>query len=58
MKMQFSVFFLFIFSLFSLSSTDASPPTNFNQAKKIANQIFAENPITLYCGCDYNPGTN
>ncbi|HVV67969.1 MAG TPA: endonuclease [Gammaproteobacteria bacterium] len=41
-------------SLFWLITNSYSlPPTNFSQAKKIAGQIFSENPQTLYCGCRY-----
>lgn len=33
-------------------------PDNFIEAKKIANGIFADKPITLYCGCRYDIRTH
>jgi deoxyribonuclease-1 len=32
-------------------------PQNFTEAKRVARQIFARHPITLYCGCSYSPQT-
>jgi len=47
-----------VFSFFITIVAIANPPTNFNEAKEIASHIFSTNPITLYCGCHYNPLTN
>lgn len=41
--------------LFSiLIGIHAEAPHNFRQAKKIAVQLFAQHPYTLYCGCAYH----
>lgn len=32
----------------------SAPPQCFNQAKKIAGQLFAEHQQTLYCQCQYD----
>ena len=37
-----------------VASINAEPPSNFSKAKKIAGQIFKDNPKTLYCGCSYD----
>jgi deoxyribonuclease-1 len=29
-------------------------PSNFSQAKKIAGEVFAQHPLTIYCGCEFN----
>ena len=43
-----------VFCVVFLSSLcSANPPHNFPQAKKIAGQIFASHPQTLYCQCRY-----
>lgn len=57
MKNQFSAFLIAFFSVFALIHAHADTPTSFSQAKHIAGQIFAENPITLYCGCHYDSNT-
>ncbi len=29
-------------------------PANFSQAKRIAAEVFAQHPLTIYCGCQFN----
>lgn len=31
----------------------ASPPNNYEAAKRVANGLFSSHKMTLYCGCDY-----
>lgn len=51
-------YFIQVFVAFSalicINLSGAAPPSTFSQAKKIAAQIFAQNPYTLYCGCQYD----
>ncbi len=44
----------FFIGLLLPTLSHAQVPENFNQAKKVAGQIFAQNPVTLYCGCQYS----
>lgn len=41
-----------VFLFFSTPVT-AEPPKSFNSAKRILKEIYADNPQSFYCGCDY-----
>ncbi|MFC3607538.1 endonuclease [Stutzerimonas tarimensis] len=43
-------------SALALLYVDSSPrpPGSFDEAKRIARQIYAEQPVTFYCGCRYS----
>ena len=44
----------FIWLLVSTSLSVIASPNNFSQAKKIAEQLFEQNPQTIYCQCLYD----
>lgn len=48
-SMHYLIWLCFFISVSSFSA----PPSTFNQAKKIAGQIFANHHQTLYCQCQY-----
>ncbi|WP_432472920.1 endonuclease [Amphritea sp. HPY] len=50
--LRIAVQLLFI-TLFS-SSLFAAPPSSFSQSKKILARLYQDNPVSFYCGCDYN----
>jgi deoxyribonuclease-1 len=45
--------FFVISVLLLVSGSSLGSPSSFNQAKKVALNIFSQNPITLYCHCRY-----
>lgn len=49
--------FLSIFLSFVVSIQALSSPVNFTQAKKIAGEVFAAHPFTVYCGCRFQNKT-
>lgn len=44
------------FSALAILFVDSKPepPRTFDEAKRIARQIYAEQPVTFYCGCRYS----
>ncbi|RUR17671.1 deoxyribonuclease [Legionella sp. km535] len=46
-------FFISLFLVFMVLECEASP-SNFSQAKKIAGEVFAQHPLTIYCGCEFH----
>lgn len=47
------VFCLGVFLSF-MSSVSIAAPANFEQAKNMLRQVYADKPYTLYCGCEIN----
>ncbi|WP_298624547.1 endonuclease [uncultured Legionella sp.] len=45
--------FFISFFLFCLTNAGGASPANFSQAKKIAGEVFAQHPMTIYCGCAF-----
>ncbi|BBB25876.1 endonuclease [Amphritea japonica] len=39
-------------SLFSMSAA-AEPPSSFSKSKRILTGLYQTNPVSFYCGCDY-----
>jgi len=44
--------FLVLIALTLSFNVYADTPSSFNKAKKIAVQLYADHPVTFYCGCD------
>lgn len=59
MKLKSLVLIILILMTSISLTVSASPPDNFNQAKNIVREIYNDNPITFYCGCeiDWNKRT-
>lgn len=57
MRPRLATLFVFFLSFSFPLITNAAPPDNFNEAKKVVSSVFAERPVTLYCGCKYDPAT-
>lgn len=43
-----------IFSMMLMAFYSYAAPASYDEAKRIAKSIFTENPVTLFCGCEYN----
>lgn len=50
---MFSSLFHF-FALILFTATALAQPTSFYQAKRLLPQIYQDNPVTFYCGCNYD----
>lgn len=50
---MFLKYFLMVMAFVISCSGFGNPPRSFNQAKKLAGQIFADHAATLYCKCHY-----
>ena len=49
---------LLLVILFLPTTTFSEPPKNFDQAKRLAREIFSDMRITVYCGCNYDRELN
>lgn len=57
---QFWVLILVLFMVLADANARPTPPTSFDEAKRILKQVYKENPRTVYCDCEvefYDRGT-
>ena len=51
---MFSKWLITLTAILFSTAAIAAPPSSFSKSKRILAELYSDNPVSFYCGCDYN----